>query len=192
MTDRSIIPCALTKTGVADGLVDFSDVTAVIERSSGIEEERDLAGGRSTAEHCEATSGRSFSIHPSSLIVFFALPPSLFRFFRYLISMLLFKKKFLEAIRTSEKTQTVRLWKYCRMRAGQRSYIPGAGYIRVTGITEVCLDALTDDDARPDGFESADLLRRNRPALSRAPCRGLQGVQNCISASPGRRTVQEA
>ena len=45
------------------------------------------------------------------------------------------------------------------MRAGQRSYIPGAGYIRVTGITEVQLDALTDDDARPDGFDSADLLR---------------------------------
>jgi hypothetical protein len=73
--------------------------------------------------------------------------------------MLLFKKKFLEAIRSGEKTQTIRLWKYCRMRAGQRSYIPGAGYIRVTGIAEVQLDALTDDDARPDGFASAELLR---------------------------------
>jgi hypothetical protein len=73
--------------------------------------------------------------------------------------MLLFKKKFLEAIRSGEKTQTVRLWKFCRMRAGQRSYIPGAGYIRVTGVAEIRLDALTDDDARPDGFDSADLLR---------------------------------
>ena len=73
--------------------------------------------------------------------------------------MLLFKKKFLPAIRQGQKTQTIRLWKHRRMRAGQRSYIPGAGYIRVTAVDEVQLDALTDDDARPDGFETADLLR---------------------------------
>jgi hypothetical protein len=79
--------------------------------------------------------------------------------FRYLKNMLLFKKKFLDAIRIGEKTQTIRFWKYRRMRAGQRSYIPGVGYIRVTVVEEVELDRLTDDDARPDGFESADLLR---------------------------------
>jgi hypothetical protein len=73
--------------------------------------------------------------------------------------MLLFKKKFLAAIRSGEKTQTVRLWKHRRMRAGQRSYIPGAGYIRITAVEEVDLDQLTDADARPDGFETADQLR---------------------------------
>jgi hypothetical protein len=73
--------------------------------------------------------------------------------------MLLFKKRFLPAIRSGEKTQTIRLWKHRRMRAGQRSYIPGAGYIRVTAVDEVQLDALTDEDARPDGFENADALR---------------------------------
>ena len=73
--------------------------------------------------------------------------------------MLLFKKKFLPAIRTGQKTQTIRFWKYRRMRPGQRSYIPGAGYIRLTEVEEVQLDALTDDDARPDGFETADQLR---------------------------------
>ena len=73
--------------------------------------------------------------------------------------MLLFKKKFLDAIRRGEKTQTVRLWKFRRMRPGQRSYIPGAGYIEVLNVDEVALDALTDDDARPDGFPSADALR---------------------------------
>ena len=73
--------------------------------------------------------------------------------------MLLFKKKFLSAIRQGQKTQTIRLWKHRRMRAGQRSYIPGAGYIRVTAVDEVQLDALTDEDARPDGFATADLLR---------------------------------
>ncbi len=73
--------------------------------------------------------------------------------------MLLFKKKFLPAIRRGEKTQTIRLWKVRRLRAGQRSYIPGAGYIRITGVEEVELAQLTDADARPDGFETADQLR---------------------------------
>ena len=73
--------------------------------------------------------------------------------------MLLFKKKFLPAIRHGEKTQTIRLWRYRRMRPGQRSYIPGAGYIRVTTVEEVQLDRLTDEDARPDGFQTADELR---------------------------------
>ena len=73
--------------------------------------------------------------------------------------MLLFKKRFLPAIRCGEKTQTIRLWKHRRMRAGQRSYIPGAGYIRVTAVDQVQLEALTDEDARPDGFETAEQLR---------------------------------
>lgn len=74
--------------------------------------------------------------------------------------MLLFKKKFLPAIRSGEKTQTIRLWKYRRMRTGQRSYIPGAGYIRVTAVETVEMDRLDDADARPDGFATAGDLRR--------------------------------
>ncbi|MCE5267262.1 MAG: ASCH domain-containing protein [Planctomycetaceae bacterium] len=73
--------------------------------------------------------------------------------------MLLFKKKFLPAIRAGEKTQTIRLWPYRRMRAGQRSYIPGVGYIRVTAVDQVDLDQLTDADAVPDGFPTADQLK---------------------------------
>ncbi|MBN1911350.1 MAG: ASCH domain-containing protein [Pirellulales bacterium] len=73
--------------------------------------------------------------------------------------MLLFKKKFLPAIRSGEKTQTIRLWKHRRMKAGQRSYIPGAGYIRVTAVEPIDLDTLTDADALPDGFPTADALR---------------------------------
>src|SRR4051812_47855569 len=73
--------------------------------------------------------------------------------------MLLFKKRFLEAIRAGQKTQTIRLWKYRRMKPGQASYIPGAGYIRVDSVDEVRLEDLSDDDARRDGFESADALR---------------------------------
>ena len=79
--------------------------------------------------------------------------------------MLLFKKKFMDAIRSGQKTQTVRLWKYRRMRPGQRSYIPGAGYIRVQAVDEVELSDLTEEDARLDGFDSADALRAEIAAL---------------------------
>jgi len=73
--------------------------------------------------------------------------------------MLLFKKKFLPAIRSGEKTQTIRLWKRRCMRPGQRSYIPGAGYIRITAVEDVNVDSLTDEDARPDGFATVAELR---------------------------------
>jgi hypothetical protein len=79
--------------------------------------------------------------------------------------MLLFKKKFLAAIRAGQKTQTIRVWKYRRMRPGQRSYIPGAGYIRILAVEEVALAALSDRDALPDGFETADQLRAEIAAL---------------------------
>jgi hypothetical protein len=73
--------------------------------------------------------------------------------------MLLFKKKFLPAIRSGEKTQTIRLWKFRMMRPGQRSYIPGAGYIAIDRVEAVKLEDLTDADAVPDGFPTADSLR---------------------------------
>ena len=79
--------------------------------------------------------------------------------------MLLFKKKFLPAIRRGEKTQTIRLWKWRMMRAGQRSYIPGAGYIRIKQVEQVSLEGLTDEDAIPDGFSTADELRAEISAI---------------------------
>jgi hypothetical protein len=74
--------------------------------------------------------------------------------------MLLFKKKFLDDIRRGAKTQTIRLWKHRMMRAGQRSYIPGIGPIRITAVDCVDIETLTDADAIPDGFVSAAALRR--------------------------------
>jgi hypothetical protein len=79
--------------------------------------------------------------------------------------VLLFKKKFLPAIRSREKTQTIRLWSVCRMKSGQRSYIPGAGYIRVVSVDAIELPLLTDEDAWPDGFASADALRSELATL---------------------------
>jgi hypothetical protein len=74
--------------------------------------------------------------------------------------MLHFKKKLLPAIRSGEKTQTIRLWKFRQMRLGQRSYIPGVGHIRITLVEPVEIDALTDADAIPDGFSTAAELQR--------------------------------
>lgn len=79
--------------------------------------------------------------------------------------MLLFKKKFLPAIRAGEKTQTIRLWKHRMMRTGQRSYIPGAGYVTIDLVEQVNLADLTDSDAVPDGFPTADALRAELAAL---------------------------
>lgn len=79
--------------------------------------------------------------------------------------MLLFKKRFLPAIRAGTKTQTVRLWKHRRMKAGQRSYIPGVGYICVLAVDPVNLDDLDEHDALADGFPSSVALRREIAAL---------------------------
>ncbi len=51
------------------------------------------------------------------------------------------------------------------MRSGQRSYIPGAGYIRVISVEPVELASLTDADAVPDGFDSASALQRELDTL---------------------------
>lgn len=79
--------------------------------------------------------------------------------------MLLFKKKFMEAIRQGAKTQTIRLWNHRRMRPGQRSYIPGIGYISILDVEQVALEQLTDADAVPDGFATAALLREELQSL---------------------------
>lgn len=79
--------------------------------------------------------------------------------------MLLFKKKFLPAIRAGAKTQTIRLWSCRRMRPGQRSYIPGVGHIHVLAVEAIRLEDLDDADARPDGFDSAAALQNELRTL---------------------------
>lgn len=99
--------------------------------------------------------------------------------------MLLFKKKFLEAIRCGEKTQTVRLWTRPRMSAGQRSYIPGVGYIHILAVDPVALAELTDEDARLDGFPTADALRAEIDAIySQYPDRGQRPYRIRFALAP--------
>lgn len=100
--------------------------------------------------------------------------------------MLLFKKKFLPAIRAGTKTQTVRLWNALRYRAGQRSYIPGAGYIRIETIECVTLDELTELDAQLDGFDSlAALLEELRTMYVAELAAGHQAYRVTFRLLPG-------
>lgn len=46
------------------------------------------------------------------------------------------------------------------MKPGQRSYVPGVGYIAIVSVEPVELSDLSDADAVLDGFPSADLLRK--------------------------------
>jgi len=51
------------------------------------------------------------------------------------------------------------------MRAGQRSYIPGAGYVHIDAVDEVQIAELTDADAVPDGFSTAEALRHELESI---------------------------
>ena len=79
--------------------------------------------------------------------------------------MLLFKKKFIEPILLGAKTQTIRLWRRCRVQVGKRTYIPGAGYIMIDSVDTIRLDELTDTDALLDGFPNATALQAEIQAL---------------------------
>ena len=99
--------------------------------------------------------------------------------------MLLFKKKYLDAIRSGEKTQTIRLWQHCRMRSGQRSYIPGAGHIRITLVESVDIEALTDADAIPDGFATAaELQHELRTIYGEKLAQGCQAFRVAFEREP--------
>lgn len=89
--------------------------------------------------------------------------------------MIRFKKKFLDAIRSGAKRQTIRLWPRRRVRAGQAEFVPGLGRIRIAAFEPVRPADLTDDDARADGFASREVLLEELralygPALDSIPC----------------------
>ncbi len=103
--------------------------------------------------------------------------------------MLLFKKKYLDAIRAGTKTQTIRLWKHRRMRSGQRSYIPGVGYIDIGTVEEVRLEDLTDEDARPDGFATAEALRAELAEFyAQQLADGYQAYRVTFTVQPNQKT----
>ena len=89
--------------------------------------------------------------------------------------MLLFKKKFFDAIVSGAKRQTVRVWPKRRMRAGQAEFIPGLGRVRITAFEPVRPADLTEEDAVLDGFPSraallAELTSLYGERLESVPC----------------------
>jgi len=67
---------------------------------------------------------------------------------------ILFKRRFIDAIRRGDKTTTLRRWKSRRLRAGTRAKAPGFGWLNILSCEEVNLKDLTEADAKADGFAS--------------------------------------
>lgn len=73
--------------------------------------------------------------------------------------MLLMKKEFFDAIRSGRKTTTLRYWRRAMVRPGSRHTVRGLGVLDIKSVEIVKPDALTDEDAKADGFAAArDLL----------------------------------
>src|SRR5438045_1942940 len=81
------------------------------------------------------------------------------------MSLLLFKKQFLEPIRTGRKCTTIRRWSRPRVRAGGTAFSPGLGYLTIESIDAITLSALNDQDAAEDGFPTARHMRRELKKL---------------------------
>lgn len=74
--------------------------------------------------------------------------------------MLLIKKVYFASIRAGTKTTTLRYWRRAMVRAGEVHTVRGLGRVRIESVRQVEAAALTDEDARADGFaDLADLLR---------------------------------
>ena len=74
------------------------------------------------------------------------------------MGQLFFKKPLQAAIREGRKRTTIRRWDRPRLRAGDRAYAPGVGWLAIEAVEPVDLATLGDEDARADGFDSAELL----------------------------------
>ena len=83
------------------------------------------------------------------------------------MGQLFFKKPLQDAIRDGRKRTTIRRWRAGTpgVRAGQRVYSPGLGWLTIDGVEPVDLEALADADARADGFDTLRALKQALAAL---------------------------
>jgi hypothetical protein len=83
------------------------------------------------------------------------------------MGQLFFKKPLQLAIRAGRKRTTIRRWGPSRagVRAGQRVFSPGLGWLLIEAVEPVDLNCLGEDDARADGFDTATSLRQVLLAL---------------------------
>jgi hypothetical protein len=77
------------------------------------------------------------------------------------MGQLFFKKPLQDAIRDGRKRTTIRRGRAGKpaLRAGQRVFSPGLGWLTIERVQPVDLEALADADARADGFDTAVDLR---------------------------------
>ena len=77
------------------------------------------------------------------------------------MSLLLFKKEFASAIRSGNKTTTLRRWDRPRVGIGKRAFAPGIGWLLIEAVDQVELNTLNARDAASDGFASkASMMSR--------------------------------
>src|SRR5690349_5744125 len=81
------------------------------------------------------------------------------------MGQLFFKKPFQDAIRAGRKRTTLRRGDRPRLKAGQRAYCPGLGWLKIESVEIVDLERLADEDAVADGFESLTLMRQTLLAI---------------------------
>lgn len=104
--------------------------------------------------------------------------------------MLLLKRHLVELVKAGKKRQTIRLWSRPLLRAGQISFTPGLGKMRITAVDELpSLSALTESDALADGFPTlaallAEIRRIYGPGASQSQTRRLFRIQFEYPLSP--------
>ncbi len=84
--------------------------------------------------------------------------------------MLLLKKHLVELVRAGKKRQTIRYWTRPIVFAGQISFTPGLGKMKILRVDELAgYESLTLNDSRDDGFETLEELlaelKRNYPQV---------------------------
>ena len=70
------------------------------------------------------------------------------------MGQLFFKKPLQAAIREGRKRTTIRRWGKPRLRAGQRAYAPGVGWLLIDAVEPVEWERLCEADAAADGFDT--------------------------------------
>lgn len=81
------------------------------------------------------------------------------------MAQILFKRRFVEAIRRGEKTTTLRRWKSCRVRSGAKVRVLGVGWLKIVSCDEIALGELTAADAQADGFKTLKELMKTLAEL---------------------------
>jgi hypothetical protein len=101
------------------------------------------------------------------------------------MGQLLFKKIFWDSIRDGSKTTTVRRWTSPRLKAGQRAYSPGIGWLKIEAVDVIDLARLGENDAKADGFASvAEMKRMLRELYPNQAGDGRQWFRVAFSPEP--------